>query len=104
MLPLTTGDGVSAMSAITNNATSERIAGREGTPAVNVPTSRRLIDGRTAAAKAGCSYRTWLRLCDAGKAPAGLKLSALRRWDEQAIDLWIAHGCPPVRVVKGGRR
>jgi hypothetical protein len=63
-----------------------------------------MIDGRAAAAKAGVSYRTWLRLCDAGLAPWGAKLSALRRWDVTELDAWIGAGCPKVRTAKGGAR
>lgn len=68
------------------------------------PAGRYMIDGQAAASKAGVSYRTWLRLCDAGLAPWGTKLSALRRWDAAAIDDWIAAGCPRVRTAKGGAR
>ena len=57
---------------------------------------RRLIDARTAAGKAGCSPRNWLRLCDEGLAPWGVKLGALRRWDETQLNQWIAGGCKPV--------
>lgn len=64
---------------------------------------RRLVDGPTAAAKAGCSYRHWLRLADAGKAPPGIKLGALRRWDLDELDRWIADGCPNVRRAGGAR-
>ena len=63
---------------------------------------RRLIDGRASALKAGCSHRHWLRLVDAGLAPAGMKLGALRRWDENAIDAWIVGGCRPLLSTKGG--
>lgn len=58
---------------------------------------RRLIDGKAAAAKAGCSHRHWLRLVDAGIAPAGVRLGHLRRWDAMSIDSWIAGGCLPIR-------
>lgn len=65
---------------------------------------RRLVDGRTAAAKAGCSYRHWLRMCDAGLAPWGCKLGSLRRWSVEEIDRWIADGCPRVRpLARSGR-
>jgi predicted DNA-binding transcriptional regulator AlpA len=65
-------------------------------------TPRRLIDMRAAAKKAGCSTRHWLRLCDAGMAPPGVKLGALRRWDEIEIDAWIAAKCPPIDGGKDG--
>lgn len=58
---------------------------------------RHLIDVDAAAAKADCSPRHWLRLCDAGLAPWGCKLGSLRRWDASELDAWIAGGCNPVR-------
>ena len=57
-----------------------------GTALQNI--GRRLVNGPTAAAKAGCSYRHWLRL-------------ALRRWDLDELDEWIANGCPPVSRMGG---
>ena len=66
------------------------------------PATRRLIDANGAARKAGCSSRHWLRLCDVGMAPWGVKLGALRRWDEAEIDAWIAGGCKPVQQQGGG--
>lgn len=88
------------------HAVAERIGEpdpRAANTAGGTPPGRRLVDGRTAAAKAGCSYRHWLRLCDAGKAPYGFKLGALRRWDLQELDTWIAGGCPTVRQAGAAR-
>jgi len=62
---------------------------------------RRLVDAREVARLLGCSWRTVLRLADAGVIPWGLKLGALRRWDSQQIEDFIANGGKPVR--KGGR-
>lgn len=59
---------------------------------------RRLIDGPTCATILGVSYRHWLRLCDSGAAPWGVKLGHLRRWDEAQLDQWITDGCPSVRT------
>jgi predicted DNA-binding transcriptional regulator AlpA len=92
------------MLEVRTNAAAERIGGPESRPAAtagNTPPGRRLVDGPTAAAKAGCSYRHWLRLADSGRAPAGLKLGALRRWDLDQLDRWIEAGCKPVRTVRG---
>ena len=72
-------------------------------PKVLEAPGRRLVDGPAAAAKAGCSYRHWLRLADAGKAPHGIKLGALRRWDLDELDHWIADGCPSVRRAGSAR-
>ena len=87
------------------NAGGERTAGADSQPAVSAgtPPGRRLVDGPTAARKAGCSYRHWLRMADAGKAPFGIKLGALRRWDLDKLDRWIADGCPSVRRAGGVR-
>jgi excisionase family DNA binding protein len=64
-------------------------------------TSHRLVDAKEVARLLGCSWRTVLRLADAGVIPWGLKLGALRRWDLQQIQDFITSGCKPVR--KGGR-
>lgn len=49
--------------------------------------------------------RTVLRNADRGAMPWGLKIGALRRWDLDVIEAWIASGCKPVRTVsKGGVR
>jgi excisionase family DNA binding protein len=66
--------------------------------AAAVPT-RRLLDVHDLAAMLGISWRTALRLADAGKMPRGLKLGALRRWDREEIEEWIARGCKPVRTA-----
>lgn len=79
------------------DAAGERIAGPGRAPDVPAPPGRRLIDGQAAARKAGISYRHWLRLCDAGRAPWGVKLGAARRWDEAQIEAWICTGCPSIK-------
>ena len=48
------------------------------------------------------SKRGWLRLCDAGRAPWGVRLGGRRLWDAVELDRWIADGCRPVRTPKGG--
>jgi excisionase family DNA binding protein len=65
------------------------------------PKPRRLVDAKEVARLLGCSWRTVLRLADAGVIPWGLKLGSLRRWDLSQIEDFIAGGCRPVR--KGGR-
>ncbi len=64
---------------------------------------RRMIDVTALAKKLGCDPRTVYRLADGGKSPPGVKLGALRRWDEVEIDAWIAGGCKPVRVGRGNK-
>lgn len=73
---------------------------RDASPVVP---GRRLVDGRTAAMKAGCSYRHWLRMCDKGLAPPGTKFGHLRRWDLTKLDDWISAGCPRVRSISRNR-
>jgi excisionase family DNA binding protein len=58
---------------------------------------RRLVDAREVARLLGCSWRTVLRLADAGVIPWGLKLGSLRRWDLSQIEDFIAGGGKPVR-------
>ena len=62
---------------------------------------RRLIDAKEAGRVLGCSWRTVLRLADAGKIPFGVKLGALRRWDAAELDAFIAGGCKPPKSARG---
>jgi excisionase family DNA binding protein len=64
--------------------------------------TRRLIDAREAGRILGCSWRTVLRLADAGKIPWGCKLGALRRWDAAELEAFIRDGCKPPKT-KGVR-
>jgi predicted DNA-binding transcriptional regulator AlpA len=68
------------------STTSEPVKGR-----------RQLIDAQAVSEKIGCCERTVFRLADSGQMPWGIKVGALRRWDAQEIDEWIANGCPVVR-------
>jgi excisionase family DNA binding protein len=64
------------------------------------PPSPRLIGVKQVARLLDCSWRTVLRLADAGKVPWGVKLGGLRRWDVQEIEEFIADGC---KMGAGGR-
>jgi predicted DNA-binding transcriptional regulator AlpA len=66
-------------------------------PAAPTRPPARLVDVHWCAARAGCSWRHFLRLADRGAAPPGIKLGALRRWDAEEIERWIAAGCKPVQ-------
>lgn len=44
-----------------------------------------------------CSARTVYRLTDSGRIPRPVKLGALVRWPREAVEQWIADGCPNVR-------
>jgi excisionase family DNA binding protein len=68
------------------------------------PPARRLINAKAVGHLLGCSWRTVLRLADAGKIPQGHKLGALRRWDMAEVEAFIASGCkPPKALTKAGR-
>ena len=60
-------------------------------------TGRRLGDVKAVAGKLTCSSRHIYRLSDAGRMPAPIRLGSLVRWDLDAIDQWIAAGCPSCR-------
>jgi hypothetical protein len=49
--------------------------------------------------KVDISKRGFLRLCDSGRAPWGIKLGGRRLWNLEEIDSWIREGCPPVRSI-----
>ncbi len=62
------------------------------------------MDAKETGRVLGCSWRTVLRLADAGKIPHGFKLGALRRWDMAEIETFIAAGCKPPKVTSKGLR
>lgn len=63
---------------------------------------RRLGDAKAVADCSGMSVRSVYRFADAGLMPWGVKVGALRRWDMDEIERWIADGCKPMR--KGAAR
>ncbi len=67
-------------------------------------TGRRLGDVGSVAGKLSCSVRHVYRMADAGKMPAPLRLGSLVRWDLDAIDAWIADGCPSCRDARRAGR
>jgi excisionase family DNA binding protein len=67
-------------------------------PQPDAPTAQ-LLDVDAVAAMLDCSARHVYRLSDGGCMPAPVRLGALVRWSRQAIERWIADGCPAVRRV-----
>ena len=61
-----------------------------------------LLDVRAVAKLLDCSERHIYRLRDAGRMPPPVRLGALVRWSRQAVEDWIAAGCPATR--RAGRR
>jgi predicted DNA-binding transcriptional regulator AlpA len=53
-----------------------------------------LLSADEVAKMCGMSRSAFLRLADAGRTPASIKLERLRRWKRQEILAWIAAGCP----------
>lgn len=58
---------------------------------------RRLLAVKEVGDRLAVSWRTVLRMADAGKMPWGLKLGASRRWDGDELEAWIKSGCKPIR-------
>jgi predicted DNA-binding transcriptional regulator AlpA len=83
-------------------ATWVRVHGSvDAKPAAEKP----LIDVKEFAAKLGCCPKHIRRMADSGRCPPSIQLGALRRWNRQVVDDWIADGCPVVRHVRiGGRK
>jgi excisionase family DNA binding protein len=79
------------------NATGEHIAGPDSSGA-------ELLNVKQTSAMLGASARTVYRLADAGKLPAPVRLGGLTRWRRAELLDWIAGGCAPVRIAKGGAR
>jgi excisionase family DNA binding protein len=61
------------------------------------PSTAQLLDVRAVARLLGCSSRHVYRLSDGGRMPKPVKLGALVRWRRQALEDWIAAGCPALR-------
>ncbi len=61
--------------------------------------SRRFLDAKQVGNRLGCSWRHVLRMADRGVMPWGVKLGALRRWDADELEAWIAAGCKPCRTA-----
>lgn len=57
-------------------------------------TERRLVGIEDVARMLGCSTRHIHRMRDAGRLPPAIRLGALVRWPIEAIERWIAEGCP----------
>ena len=62
-----------------------------------------LLDVNDVAKMLRCSPRTVCRLSDCGRIPHPVKLGALVRWRQEAMEEWISNGCPPCER-KGSRR
>ena len=58
--------------------------------------SRRLGDVHAVATVLDCSPAHVRRMADDGRLVAPLKVGSLVRWDMDAIDRWLADGCPRV--------
>ncbi len=56
-----------------------------------------LLRGAEAAALCRVSRTTWNRWIRAGKAPAGIKIEAVRLWQRKALIEWIEQGMPSVK-------
>lgn len=56
-----------------------------------------LLRGAEAAALCRVSRTTWNRWIRAGKAPAGIKIEAVRLWQRKALIAWIEQGMPSVK-------
>jgi predicted DNA-binding transcriptional regulator AlpA len=68
-------------------------------PETAATVARRRLDAKEVGARLGCSWRHVLSLADRGAMPPGVKLGALRRWDADQLEQWIAGGCKPWRTV-----
>jgi predicted DNA-binding transcriptional regulator AlpA len=51
-----------------------------------------------------CSARHVIRMAERGLMPPPVRLGSLVRWQRDAIDSWIAKGCPAMRRIKEASR
>ncbi|MFM7136920.1 MAG: helix-turn-helix transcriptional regulator [Planctomycetota bacterium] len=63
-----------------------------------------LLDIEGFAGVLGVSSRHLRRMVDAGKAPQPVRLGGCVRWHRQAVDAWLAAGCPNCRKRPGVAR
>ena len=49
-----------------------------------------------------CSPRSIRRLADQGSVPRPVKIGGLLRWPREAVERWIADGCPAVTTRRRG--
>lgn len=63
-----------------------------------------LLDVEQVGAICQFSARHVLRMVDAGRMPAPVKVGRCVRWSRQAIEAWVAAGCPRVDAPSYGRR
>ena len=56
-----------------------------------------LLDVSEVAGILKCSARHVYRLAYSGRMPKPLKLGALARWNREAVEQWLAAGCPASR-------
>ncbi len=73
------------------------------TPTIENTASRLVGINDVAGPMIKISKRAWLRLCEEGKAPWGVKLGARRLWDRAELECWISHGCPAVHAGRGAK-
>jgi hypothetical protein len=58
---------------------------------------RRMIGAKGAARLYDVHWRTWLRWCDGGLVPCGVRIGGRRLWDLDELAQHIKGGCQPVR-------
>ena len=75
----------------TENATTGVTTGSGDVGARELPA---MLDVQAVATLFDCSTRHVYRLSDSGRIPRPIKLGALVRWSREAIEHWIADGCP----------
>ena len=68
-----------------------------------LPRLATLLTVRQVAEILNCSVRTVWRLSDAGRIPPPVRLGGLVRWQQAAIDKWLAEGCPKLPAHRTGR-
>ncbi len=64
--------------------------------------AKRFLDAKACGSRYSFSWRHWLRLVDAGRAPQPTRFGRLVRWSLDALEEWERGGCRSVRIVKGG--
>lgn len=63
--------------------------------------SEDLLNTSEVAALLRCSSRTISRMIESGTLPKPIKIGKLNRWRRDAIERWIANGCPANNQNRG---
>ncbi len=68
------------------------------------PSAKIYLDAKECGTRYGFSWRHWLRLVEAEKAPQSTRFGRLVRWPVASLEEWERDGCPScLKAERGGK-